>query len=150
MDRSVIVFVVFVFVMSLSFDCPAADDEMHLNGGLLIGSYHFDSDEDYNEENLGIALELQWDLGRVGVMSFKNSYYNQANAVYAGGDYYQSPHLDLGFNIAYVEGYTKEQLKLPIVPMLTAEIKVNDDWPTIVLSGIPGEVVGFGLGWRFW
>ena len=147
MNRKRIVYTLIVSLFIAQFFLK--DAEAGLEGGVIIGSWHHDREKDYNENNEGLVLQYNFGDFRIGGMSFVNSYGDPATALFYGGNFYESPKLDLGLNLNFVSGYHNMNDFTPI-PTMTATVKPwTSRWaPAVALQGIPGVVYGFGLSWR--
>ena len=92
-----------IFILLILLSCVNIVHAVELTeAGVLLRSYHFDRDKDYNEANYGLVLTIDKQYQLIG---FKNSHYDATFA--AGRKFYWEPtkHVELSIVIALVYGY---------------------------------------------
>ena len=119
---------VILWFVSLTFFEVRADESYHTPDAitLLPTSWHHNAgDKDYNEDQQGLGFEWRLTndsrLSYIGVMRFKNSFYDTGLMAYAGKNYYETNDFKLGVIGAFAPVYIENGDGPGIAVFLTAE-----------------------------
>ena len=97
---------------------PATAYEVRLT--LNWGTYHFDRDADYREDNWMVSAEI----GLVHVATFINSHGNRSHAFGTSVRQPVGEHLEYGVHLSLIHGYTEKDLGLaPCIAELHCAVK---------------------------
>jgi hypothetical protein len=114
---------------------------------LVMGSYHFDREYDYNEVNPGVIVKYYPQDN--GFYFYGGGYYNSFSRTSLSGgigrEYRINEYLTMGWSAGLVSGYEVDYINSPVLPQIAGTLRIMDRLNIMAIPAGKDSVIGFSL-----